>query len=58
MDSYGRMNEVISYIEDNITSDIDFSYIAKIACCPAHQFPRIFAYMADMTLSEYIRRGD
>ncbi|HEX3047369.1 MAG TPA: helix-turn-helix domain-containing protein [Bacillota bacterium] len=56
MDSYERMNEVISYIEDNITAEIDYSHIAKVACCPTHQFPRIFAFLADITLSEYIRR--
>ena len=55
MDSYERMNEVIAYIEDNINVDIDVSHISKIACCPTHQFPRIFSFLADMTLSEYVR---
>lgn len=56
MDSFELMNEVISYIEENIISDIDFTHIAKIACCPTHQFQRIFAFITDTTLSDYIRR--
>lgn len=56
MDSFERMNEVISYIEENIISDIDFTHIAKIACCPTHQFQRIFAFITNTTLSDYIRR--
>lgn len=56
MESFERMNDVIVYIEDNITGTIDYSHIARIACCPTHQFLRIFAFMTDMSLSDYIRR--
>lgn len=56
MDSLARMNDVISYIEENLTAGIDYSRIARIACCPAHQFQRIFAFITDMTLADYIRK--
>ena len=56
MDSYERMNDVISFIEDNITGPIDYARIARLACCPTHQFQRFFAFLADMTLADYIRR--
>lgn len=56
MDSLERMNDVIAYIEENIAGDIDYAHIARIACCPTHQFQRIFAFITDMTLADYIRR--
>jgi AraC family transcriptional regulator len=51
-----RMNEVISYIEENITEEIDYEKAAEIACCPKNQFQRFFSYITEITLSEYIRR--
>lgn len=56
MDSYQRMDAVIAYIEDHLTDEIDYAEAARLAYCPTHQFPRIFAFLADMPLSEYIRR--
>ncbi len=56
MDWIERMNLVISYIENNITCDIDYGEIARLACCPNYHFQRMFAFMADISLSEYIRR--
>lgn len=56
MDNIARINQAIAYIEAHITGDIDYAQAAKIACCPTHQFPRIFAYVADIPLNEYIRR--
>lgn len=51
-----RFNNVISYIEENITQQIDYGEIAKIACCSSYHFQRMFTYMAGIPLSEYIRK--
>lgn len=36
--------------------DIDMEKVGRIAGCSAYHFQRIFTYMSDVTLSEYIRR--
>lgn len=51
-----RLNSAINYIEENICGNIDLNEAAKIACCGSYHFQRMFAYMADVPLSEYIRR--
>lgn len=56
MDWIERMNSAISYIEDNLTKDIDYKQAAKAACCPNHHFQRMFAFITEMPLSEYIRK--
>lgn len=50
------LNGAIDYIEENLDGEIDVSRAAKIACCSAYHFQRMFSYMADVPLSEYIRR--
>ena len=50
------LNETIRYIEDHLTEDIDYARLGQIACCSAYHYQRMFAYMAGMPLSEYIRR--
>lgn len=56
MDWVQRMNEAIGYIEANITEEIDYAEAAKVACCSAYHFQRMFPFITDVTLSEYIRR--
>ncbi|GMQ60666.1 AraC family transcriptional regulator [Vallitalea sediminicola] len=51
-----RMNNAIDYIEDNITHDIDYINVAKTAGCSAYYFQRMFSFVLDIPLSEYIRR--
>lgn len=51
-----RLNSAIEYIEENLSNEIDYSNLSKIACCSTHHFQRMFSYMADVSLSEYIRR--
>lgn len=51
-----RLNQTIIYIEEHITSEIDYEQLAKIACCSTYHYQRMFAYMAGVPLSEYIRR--
>jgi AraC family transcriptional regulator len=56
MDWIQRMNKAISYIEDNLTSDIDYEVAAKITCCSVYHFQRMFSFILDVPISEYIRR--
>lgn len=51
-----RMNSAIAYIEENLTGQIRYEQLGRIACCSAYHFQRMFAYMAGVPLSEYIRR--
>lgn len=56
MDWLDRMNGAVSYIEDNLTEEIDFKEVASMACCSAYHFQRMFSFIIDVPLSEYIRR--
>ena len=55
MDFMKRMTEVIDYIEEHIAEDFDINDLAKIVCCNAYQFGRIFSYIVGISLAEYIR---
>jgi AraC family transcriptional regulator len=51
-----RLNSAVNYIEENIRETIDLAEVSKITCCSTYHFQRMFAYIADIPLSEYIRR--
>jgi AraC family transcriptional regulator len=50
------LNKSMNYIEEHLTEEIDYEQAAKLACCSTYHFQRMFAYMANLPLSEYIRR--
>jgi AraC family transcriptional regulator len=50
------MNSAIKFIEENLTNDIDFKEVARLAYCSEYHFKRMFSFLAGITLSEYIRR--
>ncbi len=56
MDWIDRLNSAVNYMEEHMTDVIDLEETAKIACCSTYHFQRMFSYMADIPLSEYIRR--
>jgi AraC family transcriptional regulator len=56
MDWLMGMNNVLDYIEENITESIDYDELAKMVCCSTYEFGRIFSFMAGVSISEYIRR--
>lgn len=55
MDSLKNMNAAMQYIENNLTDEIDFKEVAKIAYCSEYHFKRMFSFLAGISLSEYIR---
>lgn len=56
MEWIDRLNETINEIERNLTAEVDYTRLAQIACCSSYHYQRMFAYMAGVSLSEYIRR--
>lgn len=56
MEWIDRLNMAMRYIEEHIAEEPSFEHAAKVACCSVYHFQRMFAYMAGVPLSEYIRR--
>ena len=55
MDSLKNMNTAMRYIEDNLTNEIDFKEVARLALCSEYHFKRMFSFLAGISLSDYIR---
>lgn len=53
---YENLNKLISYIEDNLDNTIDFKELAKIVGVNDFILQRIFVFLTDMTLTEYIKK--
>lgn len=56
MEWIDKMNAALDYIEENLTDTIDYEAIAQKACCSSYNFQRMFSFIADVSLAEYIRR--
>lgn len=56
MDMIEKFNDAVSYIEQQLQDEIDIEKVAEKAGCSSYHFQRMFTYLADMPLSEYIRR--
>ena len=50
------MNNAMEYIEDNLAEKIDYCMAAKLANCSEWEFRRLFSFISQISLSEYIRR--
>lgn len=55
MDWIGRLNSAMDYIDENLQGEISYEALARLACCSAYNFQRMFSYIAGMPLAEYIR---
>ena len=51
-----HLNKSINYIEAHLTNEIDLEKLSQLACCSTFHFQRMFSYIAEISLSEYIRR--
>lgn len=56
MESNKTMAAVIAYIEETLLEEIDYKRIAAISRYPSGLFQRVFAFVAGMTIAEYVRR--
>ncbi|MNM12317.1 Regulatory protein SoxS [compost metagenome] len=50
------MNDALRYIESHIHEKIDLTEVARIACCSQSHLQRMFTFIADVSIAEYIRR--
>ena len=51
-----RLNDAMSYVEENLTGEISLEGAARRAACSAYHFQRMFPCMTGISFSEYIRR--
>lgn len=56
MDWLTRMNGALDYIEDHLTDEINMEVLAQRAGSSVFNFQRMFSFITDITLAEYIRR--
>ena len=56
MEWLDHLNEAVTYIEEQLTGEIDYDRAAQLACCSSYHFQRMFSYIAGVPLGEYIRR--
>lgn len=56
MDWQNRMNQAMEYIENNLSNKIDYYLAAQFMNCSEWEFRRMFSFLVQIPLSEYIRR--
>jgi len=56
MDILTQLNAAVAYIEKHIEDDLALSDVSKVTTYSPFHFGRLFYYIADMPLSEYIRK--
>ena len=56
MDLLDKMNDALDYIENNLSGEIDPEEAARRACCSVFNFQRMFSFIADVSLADYIRK--
>ena len=56
MNTAGNLNAVIDYIENHLTEEIEQEKLAQIACCSYFDLCRLFSLIAEVSLSDYIRK--
>ena len=55
MDWIKQLNKAIDYIEENLKCEISYEELSKITRCSVYNFQRIFSYIANRSLADYIR---
>jgi len=56
MDILTQLNRAVDYIEAHIADDLALSDVSAVTAYSPYHFGRLFYYIADMPLSEYIRK--
>lgn len=54
--NYDNLNKMISYIEEHLEENIDMKNLSKIVGTNDFILQRIFVFLTDITLNEYIKR--
>ena len=50
-----KMNDALRYIEEHLEGNIDYQIAAQIACCSLTRFQRMFTFVTDITIGDYVR---
>jgi AraC family transcriptional regulator len=56
MEWLNKWNDALGYIEDHLDNKIDYEKLAKIASCSSFHFRRMFSYIANISLGEYVKK--
>lgn len=56
MNYYENLNKIVDKIEDNLTEKINYKDLAKIVGTSSYTLQRIFVFLTNITLTEYIRK--
>lgn len=51
-----NMNHAMDYIENHLQDKMDYEKVAQAACSSVYHFQRMFTFITDIPLSEYVRR--
>lgn len=54
--NFEYLNEMIKYIEQHLTENIEYKELAQIVGVSEYNLQRIFMFLTNMSLSEYIRK--
>lgn len=54
--NYDSLNEMIKYIENNLDNEIDYNELSKITSTNIFILERIFMFLTNMTITEYIKK--
>lgn len=54
--NYEQLNKMITYIEDNLDNEIDLNYLSSITNVNLFILERIFTFLTNMTIIEYIKK--
>lgn len=54
--NFEHLNKMIKYIEDNLTENIKYKELSKIVGVSEYNLQRIFIFLTNISLSEYIRK--
>ncbi len=56
MDLLSQLNRAMDYVEEHISDDLALEDVSSVTSYSAYHFGRLFYYIAEMPLSEYIRK--
>ncbi len=56
MEWLSRMNDALTYMEDNLDGELSVDKAAQLACMSKYHFQRMFPFIAGVPLAEYVRR--
>ncbi len=56
MNTVDKLNAIVGYIEQNICEEIDMEHLARNAMMSAYDLQRLFSFVCEISLSEYIRK--